>query len=356
MNINQIPDALLPFENPGEIAGVVIHLILGLTGALGVAVVLAATLPRKNNPSTVLLLSLCWADLVFCLSAVIFGIKGNLDLITDLAAGGWSSGKLGCILDTILVLGGCFASVLTILAITFERYLAVMHGKLLDASKVRKMIGAIWGGSLLIAFFPWYTGTYGNAIGLQPGRQICTVAWWDRAPMTIIMITLCLVTLAVSVSFIFYAYFMIVLKFMNSQAALRTGGKSTDKSSNADASVEKRTADTSKGKSTAVESANAHTTGTAVPAQPQKESSRDKEKVLLIKSIIISGTFIFCWSPYLVVIIYSLASGLPAPLFWDSLVSLCALCNSAVNPLLLFTLDKRIRGYVLELAGMQPKK
>lgn len=106
MNINQIPDALLPFENPGEIAGVVIHLILGLTGALGVAVVLAATLPRKNNPSTVLLLSLCWADLVFCLSAVIFGIKGNLDLITDLAAGGWSSGKLGCILDTILVLGG----------------------------------------------------------------------------------------------------------------------------------------------------------------------------------------------------------------------------------------------------------
>lgn len=88
---------------------------------------------------------------------------------------------------------------------------------------------------------------------------------------------------------------MIVLKFMNSQAALRTGGKSTEKSSNADASVEKRTADTSKGKSTAVESTNAHTTGTAVPAQPQKESSRDKEKVLLIKSIIISGTFIFCW-------------------------------------------------------------
>ncbi|KAJ3320560.1 hypothetical protein HDV06_005183 [Boothiomyces sp. JEL0866] len=349
MNVNQIPDGLLPFENAGETAGVVLHLILGLTGAVGVAIVLAATLPRKNNPSTVLLLSLCWADLVFCLSAVIFGIK-------DLSSGGWSSGKLGCILDTVLVLGGCFASVLTILAITFERFLAVMYGKLIDAPKVRIMIGLIWGLSLLIAFFPWYTGTYGNAIGLQAGRQICTVAWWDRSPMTIIMITLCLITLAVSVSFIFYAYFMIVLKFMNSQAALRSGGKSAGKSSNVDQSVDKKTADTSKGRSSAIESANAHTTATAASGQGQKESSRDKEKVLLIKSIIISGTFIFCWSPYLVVIIYSLASGLPAPLFWDSLVSLCALCNSAVNPVLLFTLDKRIRGYVLEMIGMQEKK
>ncbi|KAJ3270750.1 hypothetical protein HDV01_007442 [Terramyces sp. JEL0728] len=211
----------------------------------------------------------------------------------------------------------------------------------------------IWGFSLVIAFFPWYTGTYGDAVGLQPGRQICTVAWWDRQPMTILLITLSLVTLAVAVSFIFYAYFMIVWKFMQSQAAVRGGGKSGGHSSNVDLSSDKKTADNSKGKSTAAENSHHQSISTVAP---KTENSREKEKVLLIKSIIISGTFITCWSPYLIVIVYSLVSGLPAPAFWDSLVSIFALCNSAVNPVLLFTLDKRIRGYVLEMLRLKGKK
>lgn len=132
--------------------------------------------------------------------------------------GGWSSGKLGCLIDTLLVLGGnkvlipgCFASVLTIVAITLERYLAVMYGKILKASEIWILVGFIWIVSFLIAAFPWYTNTYGYVLALQPGREICTVAWWDRHPMNLLMLSLCLVTLAIAVSFIFFAYCIILL-------------------------------------------------------------------------------------------------------------------------------------------------
>lgn len=77
MNINEIQDFVIPFESTGEIAGLAIHMLMGYFGAISVLLVLISTLPQKNQPSTVLLLSLCWADLVFCLSAVIFGTKGR---------------------------------------------------------------------------------------------------------------------------------------------------------------------------------------------------------------------------------------------------------------------------------------
>ncbi|KAJ3270748.1 hypothetical protein HDV01_007440 [Terramyces sp. JEL0728] len=336
MNIDQLSSSILSFEDSGEVAGLAIHTVMGVAGAVGVLVVLFATLPRKNSPSTMLLLSLCWADLVFCLSAVIF----------DLVYGGWSSGKLGCLLDTLLVLGGCFASVLTIFAITLERYLAVMYGKILKFSEIWIMIGLIWVLSFLIATFPWYTGTYGYVLALQPGRQICTVAWWDRHPMNILMLTLCLLTLAASVSFIFFAYF---LKYFQTQAAVKvSGGKPSLQSSTTDPVPEKK-AIKSSAKASAQSSSSQATKSELISAP------KDKEMMLLIKAIIISGTFIFCWTPYLLMIIYSLITALPAPPFWDSLISIAALLNSAVNPILLITLDSRIRSYVVELLHLKPK-
>lgn len=67
-------------------------------------------------------------------------------------------------------------------------------------------------------------------------------------------------------------------------------------------------------------------------------------------------------TPYLMMIIYSLSTGLPAPSAWDSTGKFCftsacvfAVTNSAINPLLLVTLDSRIRSNVFEMFGIDAK-
>lgn len=84
--------------------------------------------------------------------------------------------------------------------------MAVMHGKLLSKTDARLWITAIWVSSILIATFPLYTGSAEYGLALHPGKVICCVGWWDRSPMTVVMIALSMVTLAISVSFIVYAY------------------------------------------------------------------------------------------------------------------------------------------------------
>ncbi|KAJ3270749.1 hypothetical protein HDV01_007441 [Terramyces sp. JEL0728] len=332
MNLNGVSGQLVEFQNGGEIAGVVLHTMLGILGCIGVLIVLVATIPKKNNASTSLLISLCFADLIFCISTTIFGSK-------DLSAGGWSTGRVGC----------CFASVFCIIAITLERYRAVLQGRHLDSSEVRFWICAIWISSILIATFPLYTSSQEYALALHPGKVICAVAWWDRSPMTIVMITISLVTLALSVSFIVYAY---VLKFLSSQAAVH----SSENLSEIKAAITDKKSE-GKGQSTVRGSANTSSAHTPKVEKPEKieKTSKDKERMLLIKSILISGTFIVCWTPYLMMILYSLATGVPAPSAWDSVSCVFAVTNSAINPLLLVTLDSRIRGYVFEMLGVDGK-
>ncbi|KAJ3320561.1 hypothetical protein HDV06_005184 [Boothiomyces sp. JEL0866] len=343
MNLNQVSSEIVEFRNGGEVAGVALHALFGLFGSIGVIIVLMATVPKKNNASTLLLISLCCADLMFCVTTVVFGSK-------DLSSGGWSTGHTGCILNSCLILGACFASVFCIIAITLERYKAVMHGKLLSNSDARLWICAIWISSILISTFPLYTGSDEYALALHPGKVICAVAWWDRSPLTIIMITLSMVTLAVSVSFIVYAYVMIVVKFVSTQAAFHSSENKSDIKS---AAADRKSV--SKGQSTVKGSASTSAHASKVNSEKPEKNSRDKEKILLIKSILISGTFIVCWTPYLMMIIYSLITGTPAPSAWDSIACIFAVTNSAVNPLLLVALDSRIQSYVFEMLGIGEK-
>lgn len=82
---------------------------------------------------------------------------------------------------------------------------------------------------------------------------------------------------------------MIVYKYYQTQAAVRgSGGNSSLKSSAVDQVPEKKIIKSNMKPSS--QSTNSNTTKSEIISSP-----KDKEKLLLIKSIIISGTFIFCW-------------------------------------------------------------
>lgn len=77
MNLNQVTSDIVGFRDGGEVAGVVLHTLLGLFGGIGVIAVLLATVTKKNNASTLLLISLCCADLLFCITTLVYGSKGE---------------------------------------------------------------------------------------------------------------------------------------------------------------------------------------------------------------------------------------------------------------------------------------
>lgn len=183
---------------------------------------------------------------------------------------------------------GCFASVFSLFAVTMERYHAVINERLLRNSQISTWTGLIWGISSFIAIFPIFTNSFQYSLALQPAKLICNITWWDRHTITIIMIVPCLITLTVSVTFIIYAYCMIVIKYMQTQAAVRGPNINQERSivnESMDPSHVGTIPSSSRGDSTRISGVKLE----------QRTSSREKERRILIKSIIISGVFIICW-------------------------------------------------------------
>jgi hypothetical protein len=303
-----------------NIPGVIIHLILGFVGFFGGILVLVAQRNQKLTPDMKLVISLVCADIYFCSSVIVFDIS-------NLAGGGWVFGATGCVVDGIIVMWSCFASVFTLLAITIERYRTVLLSKRVTNTQAHWMLVAIWGASLVIVFIPLVSNGFGTAYALNSGLLVCTFAWPEKLPAPVFMIALGLGTLLVATGVIVFVYTMIVLAYYEIQKKLKS-------SLNSGGISESQVADTS---------------STQLPVK--KERYTDQEKKLIIKSAVLTGSFFFCWSPYVVKIVYEIATSKSIPPEWDIVCSMGALANSALNSYLLIFLDGRIKKGVFELFG-----
>ncbi|KAJ3339470.1 hypothetical protein HDU91_001013, partial [Kappamyces sp. JEL0680] len=81
-----------------------------------------------------------------------------------------------------------------------------------------------------------------------------------------------------------------------------------------------------------------------------------REKRLMLTAIVITGCFVFLWSPYLIMMVIEMVMGVPAPTGWDQFCSTLTLINSAINPFLLYAFDKRICANVNQLLGIKSSK
>ncbi|KAJ3325155.1 hypothetical protein HDV06_004912 [Boothiomyces sp. JEL0866] len=300
MNIDKLDGSLVPFDTDNEVIISVVHTIVAIVGLIGGVTAFVPTFFSRNTPSSLLLLSLCWADLTVCLCCTILGIR-------DLMDGGWSTGISGCIIDSILIDAGCFASVFSIFAITWERYNSVIKRTTLTFSTVYLWISGVWILTFLIALFPFYTLSYGYSISLQPGKIVCVITWWDRHPGTIAIVTICAVMLILTIMFILYAYFSIVREFMKTNPLNRTATTLPPSTYNHEA----RPTDLRP--------------NTDVSSKTLPNPKHDAEKILLFKSVIICSTYIACWTPYMILIIYSIVLEQPVSPTYD------AFCNISLN-------------------------
>ncbi|KAJ3346174.1 hypothetical protein HDU91_007123 [Kappamyces sp. JEL0680] len=313
--------ASLTYPASSQVASI-LFLSIAIVGTLALTVVLLSTVGRNNSPSTLLVLSLCFADLLYCFSSVIV-------TAVNISAGGWALGDAGCIISNILVILSCYCSVLSLLSITLERYLSVIRQTILSRRTAIIWIASLWIVSTIIAFLPFMTGNLSDGIALQSAMLICATTWSSRSGPVVFEILLAIVVLLSCVLFMTFAYYCIVAQYIKTVRKL-------DKQSNSDIfnpSLSSSVFSTKSG-------------GLSGSIQ-----LRADEKKLMIKAIVISGSFTIMWTPYMLLIFYCLISGKDVSPLVDSICNCLGLLNSATNPILLFLLDSRIKRNVHSFFG-----
>jgi hypothetical protein len=222
----------------------------------------------------------------------------------------------------MIVIGSCFASVFTLIAITIERYRSVLLSTKVTDTQAHWMIVGIWVASIFIVSIPVFTQSTGKAYGLNPGLLVCTISWSEWSPAPLFMTSLVFVTLLATTCLIAFIYTKIVVSYFTLQR--RTMQTQTQFGTEA---------------TQAVSSA-----GPIVSEKSDKVQEFTKQqKKLIIKSAVLTGSFFCCWTPYMVKILIEIGSGQSIAAEWDIFCTMGALGNSAVNSFLLLLLDSRIK-------------
>ncbi|KAJ3302369.1 hypothetical protein HDV03_005010 [Kappamyces sp. JEL0829] len=274
---------IIPFDIPALVTSS-IHFPIGVIGFLAVGLVLLSTAGEKNKtPGTLLLLSLCWADLAFCLSAVIIGA---LDL---------HAGKVGCVIDGVIVLFSCCLSILSLLSITLERYLLTIWFYPTTINMAWMWTMGIWGNSFFFGLIPIMTVSWNYSIAVAPGLTNCTATWWDTHPWTYTLKIIAVMVILSTVIGMTYCYYAIVLLYVNAQKKVR--GMRNAPVTGAGTSM-----------------AASQIESVPVTTSPKvNEHSVDilsnKEKRLMFTAITITGCFVFLWTPYLIMMIAEMITG-----------------------------------------------
>jgi hypothetical protein len=310
--------SIIKFEG-FHIPGVIVHLMIGISGLLGGITVLLAQRNQKLTPDMKLVISLVCADILLCSSVIVYDIS-------NLAGGGWVYGGTGCAIHAMFMIGCCFASVFTLLAITIERYRSILLSTRVTDTQAYWMIFTIWFTSLFIVFIPVATQSTGTAYGLNAGLLVCTISWYEWSPAPLFMTSLVFITFIIVTSVISFVYTKIVVSYLSIQRKVHKSGTSgTDTMSSA-----------GKNGSSKSEASGGYT---------------KQQQQLIIKSAVLTASFFFCWAPYMVKLLYEISTGTSIPSQWDIFCTMGAFSNSVVNPFLLIFLDARIRKGAFGLFG-----
>jgi hypothetical protein len=245
-----------------EYAFLILQSLIALVGVTGITIVLVATLTKKNNPaSTYLLLSQSAGDFLICIMQFFGGV-------INVSQGKWAIGTAGCLISGVLLFASCAISVLSLLAVSVERYMAVIHLHQLSSRSVAMIVAGIWVFScLLFALFPFYTQSYATFVALQPSKYYCSSSWWLPTRENTVFLVLTVIILGSVIVVMAFCYFFVVSKVIEIRKKLSTTS-SVDAKSSPDSAAQ------------------------VLVRRATKNSKIDpKEKMLIKKAIAITGVF-----------------------------------------------------------------
>ena len=234
------------------------------------------------NASSLFMLSLNFADFLFCLN---FSITNTKNIYYQAYA--WSS--LGCIIDYSLVLVSAGGSMVSLASVAFDRYLAVYHETHTSWPRVYWWLFSAWFYVILLTTIPFWTHSIETAIVLDDHYWSCVANWSG----SMLLSAAAFFTIAVTGGITAYSYVRLYLKFR----------------------------------------------------QSARQSSREDLEVIKFKMIrkcvFITLFFYLCWTPVMLNILVKIITGKEYS-YISAIAGFLAVCNAAGNPILMLILDKRM--------------
>ena len=192
----------------------ILHILFILLMALGSLLIFLAIYITKQHqfPSGLLIGNLALTDLLIAAFLFPFGIPA-------IFFGGWSSGRKLCVLNGFTNQCLSCVAILTLSAISLDRYVAIIHGvryhQIMTLKRVGLIIVTIWAFGIACSIFPllgWGRYIY------QHGASLCVTDFKTNKSFTFFIFT---VFFGVPLNVIFFIYFRIYKAVRRHAKAIR---------------------------------------------------------------------------------------------------------------------------------------
>ncbi|KAJ3318892.1 hypothetical protein HDV06_006944 [Boothiomyces sp. JEL0866] len=271
-------------------------------GCIGSLLVIISSLRQNINASMLLLLSLTCADFMY--SAHVW-----VNTIQVLYHHQYAFGKTGCTISHVIAMISAMTSGCSLVLITVERYLAIFYKQYLTVEKSCMWLIILWILGFLVALVPVFTGNLDDALALSPSKMYCSFAYTNHDPKVLLGVILALSILGVNVQILTAGYYQIVSFYIQQNNQTKS-----------------------------------------------KKKLSDREKQLIKKAVVICLTYIFCWTPLALVIVYEEVTLKVVDPNLDAFCGLMTVMNGALNPYLLIIMDGRIKQNVYALLNIEYKE
>ena len=271
---------------------------------------------RAIPADTQIILSIIGSDMIGSIYAI-------CAISTLVCVGGFDKGQLGCRAEAGIYIYTFGVSIGSVLLLTMNRYLAVIHSFNLSERSIRIFMASLWIflAAIIAGIMLWsHFSPIDDIVSLQNCRLICFITGWSRSVHTMAAVIITLAFISCVCGFIVFAYSRIVYFYhQHHRDALQRKGDALNR-----------------------------------PKTIKKMAQMERK--LIVKSIAITLAFWICLLPILIKMAWEVITGEPVHVIPDAISISIAALNMIANPVILFFFDGFVRSSILDAWAAHHRK
>lgn len=217
--LEQINDAYPIHLSPEEMG---VNLTVGFLTLISLVmdgIIIVAIVRQRNIPiDSRFILSLSIAD-------ALFALMGSIVMISTFAGGMVTPlDRTACLINAIALVYLCSVSIFSLVALTTNRYLVIMHEMRLSEGRADLLIVCMWIILMGVVVSFSFALNLDVSISLDVTRAYCGMNWTSSDPLAASANIACMVVIAIPIIFIAMAYSQMIYSYSKSQRVIRERG------------------------------------------------------------------------------------------------------------------------------------